>query len=202
INLHVGCGKHLRELENLVGLYAPVNAKVYEHSEDSRIGLNSATSTHQSHSWRYERLIATNWSEPSAISYRCRQCPKTFQYSSWRGRHMKALSELRTHKCEFCPCYFKSVASQDNHMIEQHWGELLDREIYGETEYSRLIKRTTHMCHRCGKRFCWLASLDKHASVHTKERQYACELCGYKFTQEHNLKRHAKLYHRDAVSDN
>lgn len=51
-------------------------------------------------------------------------------------------------------------------------------------------------CYRCGKRYIWRDSLQKHLRVECgKDPTFQCPICGRKFKHKHRWQSHARLIH-------
>ncbi|GAA54092.1 ecotropic virus integration site 1 protein [Clonorchis sinensis] len=194
ITVHLGSGKKLSALNNLIDSYAPIDVNEYDPFRSADVGFTSKTSKYKLDTKKDIQMRSIKNSKVTKI-YRCQECFRTFHYPSWFSQHIETHLRLRLHKCDFCPTLFKSNRGQKSHMIEQHWEHLVSSERKGTTGYSSLLKRRSHLCPRCGKRFCSRTAFDIHKGLHTGGRPYACGVCEYQFTTLSSLRRHKKQCH-------
>ena len=104
----------------------------------------------------------------------CSICGK-LMFSRYLKKHEETHTEVKQHKCEYCPAAFKMRGGLTQHM-----------KIHSSLR--------SHYCEVCGKGFHTQEKLKLHCRVHTGEKPYACPLCNYRCAIGPNLRKHMKVH--------
>ncbi|GFT79692.1 hypothetical protein NPIL_625651 [Nephila pilipes] len=108
--------------------------------------------------------------------YKCRQCPKVFNWKSNLIRHQVAHDESRRYVCENCKKVFTDPSNLQRHIRSQHIGA------------------RSHACSECGKTFATSSGLKQHTHIHSSVKPFRCEVCFKAYTQFSNLCRHKRMH--------
>ncbi|XP_015903408.3 histone-lysine N-methyltransferase MECOM isoform X1 [Parasteatoda tepidariorum] len=108
--------------------------------------------------------------------YKCRQCPKVFNWKSNLIRHQIAHDESRRYVCENCKKVFTDPSNLQRHIRSQHIGA------------------RSHACPECGKTFATSSGLKQHTHIHSSVKPFRCEVCFKAYTQFSNLCRHKRMH--------
>ncbi|GIY20086.1 MDS1 and EVI1 complex locus protein [Caerostris darwini] len=108
--------------------------------------------------------------------YKCRQCPKVFNWKSNLIRHQVAHDDSRRYVCENCKKVFTDPSNLQRHIRSQHIGA------------------RSHACPECGKTFATSSGLKQHTHIHSSVKPFRCEVCFKAYTQFSNLCRHKRMH--------
>uniref|UniRef100_UPI00358E735C zinc finger protein 675-like n=1 Tax=Myxine glutinosa TaxID=7769 RepID=UPI00358E735C len=135
--------------------------------------------------------------------YKCKNCVKSFSYSSSLTSHLGKHNRECPYECTSCGKYFNHSSHLKTHM-RIHNGErpykcTICGKYFNQSSYLKSHMRIhnderPYKCTSCGKSFNHSCNLKSHMIIHNGERPYKCTSCGKSFNHSCNLKSHMRIH--------
>ncbi|XP_042309082.1 zinc finger protein 726-like isoform X1 [Sceloporus undulatus] len=140
------------------------------------------------------------------ISSNCSVYRRIFQYKFRTKLHCRIHKELKPHECKECGKSFKWSSQLYSHQ-RTHTGEKPFKCMECGKSFNQvvalLLHRRTHTgekpykCMECGKSFSQSGDLKPHQRTHTGEKPYKCLECGKSFSHSGSLCAHRRIHTRE-----
>uniref|UniRef100_A0A3B3C853 C2H2-type domain-containing protein n=1 Tax=Oryzias melastigma TaxID=30732 RepID=A0A3B3C853_ORYME len=148
-------------------------------------------------------LSAYMRTEPGERPYVCKECDKSFSWSSQFRLHMRTHTGEKPFSCKECDTCFSQIGTQKRHM-RTHTGEKSFSCNECDTSFSQRFDLKRHMdihtgekpfsCKECDISFSRTSSLKSHMRTHTGEKPFSCKECDTSFNRIYNLKIHMRTH--------
>lgn len=152
--------------------------------------------------------IANHENKDGRKKYPCTLCNKMYRNQNFLRIHTRNHYNIKHYKCEFCEESFSHWNTKNSHVVTYHTGaakfecSLCLAQFVVKQKYNAHMRQHTgapiekkFQCPKCDKRFDSQYNLNKHAVVHTGERNYKCDFCDKSYKQRYSLKMHIGTNH-------
>ncbi|KTF91620.1 hypothetical protein cypCar_00036691, partial [Cyprinus carpio] len=150
-----------------------------------------------------EATASTSKQQPTAKSFPCVTCGRTFSKQGNLARHESKHTEPKDYKCKTCNIGFPTVKERRLHSKEHKVKKEFRCEQCGKVSFSSgnlKIHMKTHTgekpfhCSECDKHFSTKQSLFVHKRIHTGEKPYKCPHCEKRFRDGSHFKSHMRSH--------
>nr|XP_039270586.1 zinc finger protein OZF-like [Styela clava] len=113
------------------------------------------------------------------VPYKCQTCGSVFSNDRDLNNHFRTHTAAKPFQCGECDKTYSSKLGLKLHINSHH------------------LKKATHKCSKCGRKFAQSSHLHDHMRTHSSEKRHVCSFCGLAVASKINLKRHESKHTGD-----